>query len=46
MREGENEMGIVLLPMTIWVPLGARLIGMPDTVIAWDPGMSVWLPIT
>ena len=29
------------LPMTIWVPLGARLSRVPETVIAEPPGVSV-----
>ena len=33
---------MVLLPMTARVAPGARLMGVPDTVIAGDPGMSVW----
>ena len=37
---------MVLLPMTARVAPGARLIGVPDTVIAGDPGISVWPPIT
>lgn len=37
--------GIVLLPIVTWVPEGARLIIVPDTVIAVPPGMSVLLPI-
>ena len=32
---------IVLLPMTTWVPLGAILMGVPETVIAEPPGISV-----
>ena len=35
---------IVLSPITAWVPEGARLIVMPETVIAGPPGMSVLLP--
>lgn len=41
MREGEEEKGTVLLPITIWVPLGARLSRVPETVIAEPPGLSV-----
>lgn len=41
MREGEEEKGIVLLPITICVPLGARLSRVPETVIAEPPGVSV-----
>src|SRR5437763_15761863 len=33
--------GIVLVPTTIFVAPGARLIGVPDTVIAEPPGASV-----
>ena len=32
---------IVLLPTKTWVPLGARLIGVPETVTAEPPGVSV-----
>ena len=37
---------IVLLPTTIWVPLGARLIPVPETVTAAPPGTSVSPPPT
>ena len=43
---GAGKRGMVLLPMTARVAPGARLIGVPDTVIAGDPGTSVWPPIT
>ena len=33
---------MVLLPMTTCVAPGARLMGVPDTVMAGAPGMSVW----
>lgn len=45
MREAEKERGIVLVPMTNWVPLGARLSRVPETVTAEPPGVSVWEPI-
>ena len=32
---------IVLLPTTIWLPLEARLIRVPETVTAGPPGVSV-----
>lgn len=32
----------MLPPMTIWVPLEARLSRVPETVIAEPPGVSVW----
>ena len=44
MRKGER--GIVLVPMTSWVRLGARLILVPETVIAEPPGVSVCPAIT
>lgn len=34
--------GIVELPITIEKPEGARLMGVPDTVIAAEPGEAVW----
>ena len=37
---------MVLLPMTARVAPGATLMGVPETVIAGDPGVSVWPPIT
>ena len=36
----------VLLPTTTWVPLGARLTRVPETVTAGPPGVSVWPSIT
>ena len=36
-----GERSIVLLPMIACVALGARLIGVPDIVMAGAPGMSV-----
>ena len=34
--------GIVLPPMTTFEPEGARLIGVPDTVMAGEPATRVW----
>ena len=40
-RVGFGRSISVLVPMTAWVPSGARLMGVPETVIAGAPGMSV-----
>ena len=34
--------GIVLPPITTFEPEGARLIGVPDTVMAGEPAPRVW----
>ena len=41
-----GDRSLVLLPMITCVAAGARLMGVPDTVIAGSPGMSVWPAIT
>lgn len=40
----EGVMAIVLLPMTICAPDGARLTGVPDIINGGAPGRSTWLP--
>ena len=44
MRDGTSP--IVLLPTKTWLPLGARLMRVPDIVTAGPPGMSVCPSIT
>lgn len=43
-REGWGKRGRVevMVPMTTSVASGARLIGVPEIIIAGAPGMSVW----
>lgn len=36
----------VLSPMTTWLAKGAKLIGVPSTLIADSPGLNVFPPIT
>jgi hypothetical protein len=38
--------GVVVPPTTTCVAPGASEIGVPDTVIAGAPGISVWVPMT
>ena len=41
-----GDRSLVLLPMTTCVAAGARLMGVPETVIAEPPGIRVLLAIT
>ena len=41
-----GDRSLVLLPMITCVAAGARLMGVPDTVIAGPPGMRVLPAIT
>jgi hypothetical protein len=45
-RFGMTAMGIVLDPTTTAVTCDARLMGVPNTVMAGPPGFSVWSAIT
>lgn len=45
-RPLDGVMDIVLVPITTAVAPGARLIGVPETVIAEPPGTRVWVPMT